>query len=293
MSLLVVHAGPLSLIQDGGRPGLGNLGVGRSGAFDRTAFGQANALLGNRPDAAVIEVLGGGLELRAERPHVVSVTGGVGPLMVDGDPVTQGRATRLRAGQSLRLETVTAGLRTYVAVAGGLDVVRELDSASTDTLSGLGPAPLASGDRIEVGAAGPIPDIEDIPALITTGELTLDVVLGPRDDWFTTVAVRLLLETPWQVSPASDRIGVRLDGPALERALTGELPSEPCLRGSIQVAADGQPIVFGPDHPVTGGYPVIAVVVDAHTDRLAQARPGQALRFRPRSTASSHSSGAA
>jgi allophanate hydrolase subunit 2 len=118
--------------------------------------------------------------------------------------------------------------------------------------------------------------------LLRTGTVTVDVVLGPRDDWFTGAAVRKLLEEPWHVSPASNRIGVRLTGPALERATSLELPSEPCLRGSIQIAADGQPIVFGPDHPVTGGYPVIAVVIDAHTDFLAQARPGQRIRFRRR-----------
>ena len=123
------------------------------------------------------------------------------------------------------------------------------------------------------------PDLEDIPPLGRSGDLTLDVALGPRDDWFTEGAVRLLLESAWQVSPASDRVGVRLTGPTLERSRTDELPSEPCVRGSIQVSADGQPIVFGPDHPVTGGYPVIAVVLDRHTDHLGQAAPGQVVRF--------------
>ncbi len=147
-------------------------------------------------------------------------------------------------------------------------------------MAGLGPAPLRAGDRLEVGPASHPPDLEDIPPLGRSGELTLDVALGPRDDWFTPAAVRLLLESPWQVSPASDRVGVRLTGPLLERSRTDELPSEPCIRGSIQVSADGQPIVFGPDHPVTGGYPVIAAVLDRHTDRLAQAAPGQVVRFR-------------
>jgi allophanate hydrolase subunit 2 len=139
---------------------------------------------------------------------------------------------------------------------------------------------MRAGDRIEVGPPSHPPDLEDVPPIARTGELTLDVALGPRDDWFTPSAIRRLLEAPWQVSPASDRVGVRLTGPVLERSRTTELPSEPCLRGSIQVSADGQPIVFGPDHPVTGGYPVVAVVLDRHTDRLAQAAPGQIVRFR-------------
>jgi biotin-dependent carboxylase-like uncharacterized protein len=282
MSLVVDDPGPLSLVEDQGRPGLGHLGVSTSGAFDRAALRQVNALLGNDPSAAAIEVLGGGLVLRAEGPHLLAVTGGVGPLSVDGDPVAHGRPLRLRAGQRLRVGAITAGLRAYVGVAGGLDASRELGSASSDTLAGLGPAALAAGDRLGVGDPGRTADVEDIPSLTCDGDVTVDVILGPRDEWFAAAAIRQLLETAWQVSSASDRIGVRLEGPRLDRARDDELPSEPCLRGSIQVSADGQPIVFGPDHPVTGGYPVIAVVVDAHIDRLAQARPGQRLRFRRR-----------
>lgn len=173
------------------------------------------------------------------------------------------------------------GLRTYVGVGGGIEVDTELGSASTDTLSWLGPARLARDDVLEVGPAQPTPDLDDVPPLVNSGEVTLDVVLGPRDDWFTPAAVRSLLEVAWRIDQASDRVGVRLVGPSLPRSRQDELPSEPCLRGSIQVAADGQPIVFGPDHPVTGGYPVMAVVVDAHTDLLAQVRPGATIRFRP------------
>jgi len=282
MSLLVVQPGLLSLIEDQGRPGLGALGVCSSGAFDRTALRQVNALLGNDPSAAVIEVLGGGLVLRAEKNHVLAVTGGVGPVRVDDDPVAHGRVLSLHQGQQLHVDSITAGVRAYVGASGGIEVVTELGSASRDTLAGLGPPPLDYGQILDVGGARHAPDAEDIHSLTETGELTLDVVLGPRDDWFTPESVRLLLESAWQVSPASDRIGVRLDGPALDREHDGELPSEPCLRGSIQVTADGRPIVLGPDHPVTGGYPVVAVVVDSDTDRLAQLRPGQILRFRRR-----------
>ncbi|KRC64725.1 hypothetical protein ASE12_08060 [Aeromicrobium sp. Root236] len=279
MTLVVESAGLLTLVQDLGRPGLGHLGVSPSGAFDRPALRQVNLVLGNEPGAAALEVLRGGLELRAETATWVAVTGGAGAITVDGDPRAYGRAVRLHAGERLALGTPGAGLRAYVGVAGGIGVPEELGSRSTDTLARLGPAPLSTGDRLDVGPATHPPDIEDVPPLGRTGELTLDVVLGPRDDWFTAAAVRRLLESPWQVSPASDRVGVRLTGPALERTRTDELPSEPCVRGSIQVSADGQPIVFGPDHPVTGGYPVIAVVLDRHTDRLGQAAPGQVVRF--------------
>lgn len=280
MTLIVDVPGMLSLVQDGGRPGLGHLGVSVSGAFDRGALRQANELLGNTPDAAGIEVLGGGLVLHAERAHRIAVTGAVTEILVDGRSETFGRAVSLSPGETLRLGAPVAGLRTYLGIAGGLHCDPELGSRSTDTLAGLGPAPLSRGDRLSIGPAGPAKDLQDIPPLSRSGDLTLDVILGPRDDWFTPIAIRHLLQDAWQVSPASNRIGVRLTGPQLQRSVNRELPSEPCLRGSIQVAADGQPIVFGPDHPVTGGYPVIAVVVDAHADRLAQAAPGQSLRFR-------------
>ncbi|AWB93338.1 biotin-dependent carboxyltransferase family protein [Aeromicrobium chenweiae] len=279
MTLRVEQPGLLTLVQDPGRPGLGHLGVSAAGAFDRGALRQANALLGNDPDAAAIELLGGGLVLRAAAPHRVAVTGAPGPVTIDGRHVAHGRALRLAAGQLLRVDPPSSGLRTYVGVAGGLDAQPELGSVSTDTLAGLGPAPLVAGDTLHTGREPVPPLLEDVLPLVNSGDITVDVVLGPRDDWFSPVAVRRLLDDPWHVSPSSDRVGVRLVGEPLERSRTDELPSEPCLRGSVQVAADGQPIVFGPDHPVTGGYPVIAVVVDAHTDRLAQARPGQVVRF--------------
>ena len=279
MTLVVESPALRSLVQDLGRPGLGHLGVSPSGAFDRSALRQLNLVLGNEPDAAALEVLGGGLVLRAETSAMVAVTGGAGPITVDGDPAAYGRAIPLHAGQRLALGRPATGLRAYVGVAGGFAAPQELGSRSTDTLAGLGPPPLSTGHRLEVGPPSHPPDIEDIPPIAHTGDLTLDVALGPRDDWFTAAAIRRLLESPWQVSPATDRVGVRLMGPVLERSRAIELPSEPCLRGSIQVSADGQPIVFGPDHPVTGGYPVIAVVLDRHTDWLAQAVPGQVVRF--------------
>jgi allophanate hydrolase subunit 2 len=120
----------------------------------------------------------------------------------------------------------------------------------------------------------------DVPALITSGATSVDVILGPRGDWFAEAAPARLLASGWAVTSTSNRIGIRLDGPELDRRRVDELPSEPCVFGSIQVTSAGSPVVLGPDHPVTGGYPVIAVVAARHLDRLAQLRPGETLRFR-------------
>jgi len=279
MSLLVVAPGPLTLVQDAGRPGLGAQGVGAAGAFDRGAMRHLHALLGDPPEAAVLEVLGGGLRLRAESDHRLAVTGGIGPVHVDGEHVEHGRAFVVHAGQELVVGPVALGVRAYVGVAGGVEVDPVLGSRSADTLSGLGPPRLAADDVIAVGPPAHPAEIEDVPALLTSGVTTVAAVPGPRDNWFTDDAVRAFFSSEWTVSGRSDRIGVRLEGPALEREVTDELPSEPCVRGSVQVVSAGMPVVLGPDHPVTGGYPVIAVVIDDHVDRLAQVRPGEIVRF--------------
>lgn len=280
MSLRVLEPGPLSLVQDLGRPGLGDLGVGPSGAFDRRALRTGNHLVGNAEGAAVIEALGGGLALVATSAHVVAVTGAAGPVTVDGRPVDSARPLALRRGAVLRLGAPVLGLRWTVAVAGGVVVDPVLGSRSTDTLAALGPEPLDRGAEVPVGEPAGSVSLEAFPAVLTSGEVVVRVVLGPRDDWFAPAAVAALVSRPWRVDPVSDRIGVRLDGHSLERARDGELESEPVVRGSIQVTTSGRPVVLGPDHPVTGGYPVIGVVVDADTDLLAQARPGDVVRFR-------------
>ncbi|MCL3837567.1 biotin-dependent carboxyltransferase family protein [Aeromicrobium duanguangcaii] len=278
MSLRVLEPGPLTLVQDQGRPGWADLGVGPSGAFDLRALRAANHLVGNPEDCAALEALGGGLALVATAPHVVAVAGAAGQVSVDGRPVGSGRVLSLRRGDVLRLGAPAVGMRWTVAVAGGFRPEPVLGSRSFDTMAALGPAPLSRGDELVVGRPhGPV-SLETVPAYIAAGEVGVGVVLGPRDDWFTAQAISTLLSCPWRVDPVSDRIGVRLEGPSLDRARTGELESEPVVRGSIQVTSSGRPVVLGPDHPVTGGYPVIGVVVD--TDALAQARPGDVVRFR-------------
>jgi biotin-dependent carboxylase-like uncharacterized protein len=173
------------------------------------------------------------------------------------------------------------GLRSYLAVRGGLVVADELGSRSADLLSGIGPPRLRRCDTLAVGAAPSTPPSGVAVAPHAAGAVTeLPVHPGPRVDWFGPDVLHRLTTQVWRVRTESDRVGVRLDGAALPRERTSELPSEPTLPGAVQVPADGRPIVFGPDAPVTGGYPVIAVLTDAAFDAAAQVRPGDAVRFR-------------
>jgi biotin-dependent carboxylase-like uncharacterized protein len=266
-------------VQDLGRPGFAALGVARAGAFDRGALRLANRLVGNPDGAAALELTLGGLHVRLAAPATVALTGAECPGAPDWNaPVT------LPAGASVRLGAPARGLRSYLAVRGGLALAPVLGSCSTDTLSGLGPASLRRGDVLAVGTATAGP-VSGVAAAGPAPLRHLPIRFGPRADWFTASARQLLATTPWTVRPDSDRVGVRLDGPSLERARTDELPSEATLPGALQVPGDGRPIVFGPDAPVTGGYPVIAVVLDL--DPAAQLRPGDVVRFRPGSDAGS------
>jgi biotin-dependent carboxylase-like uncharacterized protein len=274
-SLTVLATGPLTTVQDGGRPGQGALGIGRSGACDRAAARLANRLVGNGPDAAVLEVTLGGLVLRAGADLVVATTGA----RCSGAHNTP---TTLRAGRELRLGLPPTGLRTYVAVRGGIAVEPVLGSRSTDLLSGLGPSALSAGDVLPVGEpTGPMPGVDLAPVPDPPGgEVTVRVLPGPRADWFPPEASAVLTGTAWEVTGESNRIGLRLAGVALERSRTGELASEGMVRGALQVPPSGQPVLFLADAPVTGGYPVIGYVQDADVDRCGQLRPGQTLRFR-------------
>ena len=280
--LEVLAAGPLATVQDLGRPGLADLGVGVSGAADRAALRLANRLVANPEGAAGLEVTLGGLRLRPHADVLVALTGAPCPVAVGGRVEGPYATLRVPAGVELALGAPLRGLRTYVAVRGGLAVPPVLGSRATDLLAGLGPPPLRPGDRLPVGpppAAHPVVDVAPV-AGPPDGDVELRVRLGPRDDWFTPAARELLLRSAWTASPDSDRVGVRLTGPALERAVPGELPSEGVVPGALQVPPTGRPVLLLADAPLTGGYPVVAVVLAADVDRAAQVRPGQRVLLR-------------
>jgi biotin-dependent carboxylase-like uncharacterized protein len=280
-ALTVLATGPLTTVQDAGRPGQASLGIGRSGSCDRTAAALANRLVGNPLGAAVLEVTFGGLEVRAETELTVVTTGArCAGAAAHNAPV------RLRAGQTIRLGLPESGLRTYLGVRGGIDVPTVLGSRATDVLSGLGPPVVREGDRLAVGTSRePMPDIDLAPVPEpAAGEVTVAVLPGPRGDWFGDRGWSQLTGQSWTVTSDSNRVGLRLDGAPLERVRSGELPSEGMVRGALQVPPSGTPVLFLADHPVTGGYPVIGYVVDqplrSDVDRCAQLRPGQTVRFR-------------
>ncbi|SEG90265.1 biotin-dependent carboxylase uncharacterized domain-containing protein [Actinacidiphila yanglinensis] len=281
--LTVIRSGALTTVQDLGRAGHAHLGVPHSGALDRPAHLLANALVGNAPSAAGLETTVNGCAVRASGPMVAAVTGAACAVRVDGRPVAWGAPVRVPAGAVLDVGAARRGLRSYLAFAGGLDVPPVLGSRATDLLSGLGPAPLADGRELRLGGerSGP-PRAADVHPYAGLGpELVLPLVPGPRDDWFAADAPRVLARGRYEVSPASNRIGLRTAGPALDRVRHDELPSEGMVLGAVQVPPDGRPVVFLADHPTTGGYPVIGVVPEAALWAAAQAAPGTPVRFVP------------
>ncbi len=285
----VVDPGALATVQDLGRVGLAHLGVPRSGALDEPAHRLANRLVGNPEDRATVEVTLSGATFRLDRAATVAVTGAWCPVHTGPGPgsgsgtgsgtgsgrraLPWGTAVTLTAGAVLELGPAEGGLRCHLAVAGGVAVPPVLGSRSTDLLSGLGPAPLRAGDRLPLGSVQGAPrSVEATAATRPAHELR--ILLGPRADWFDPLAVAGLHGSSYAVSSDSNRVGLRLEGPALRRRVRRELPSEGIVLGAVQVPPNGQPVVLLADHPTTGGYPVVGVVASADLPGCAQLRPG-------------------
>ncbi|NYD59339.1 biotin-dependent carboxylase-like uncharacterized protein [Nocardioides marinisabuli] len=280
-SVEVLATGPLCTVQDQGRAGSEHLGVPRAGPLDRPAAALANRLVGNPPGHALLEVTLGGLALRPTAATWVAVTGAAAPVGVDGRAVGLGRAELVPAGAVLRLGAPGAGVRSYVALAGGLDVTPVLGSRATDTLAGVGPPVLAEGQVLALGTPTAPPAPLEAPAASPTGRPTglLRVHPGPRPERLGPRGLAGLCATSYVVGAESNRVGLRLEGPPLGLAGAGELPSEGMVLGAVQVPPSGLPVVFLADHPPTGGYPVVAVVEAADLWQCAQLRPGEPVRF--------------
>jgi biotin-dependent carboxylase-like uncharacterized protein len=273
--------GRSATIQDLGRPGLAELGVGTSGAADQPSFRLANRLVGNPESYAAIEMTFGGLWVRFSRPVLIAITGAPCPFTVNGRLASMYAAVHVAGGAEICLGPPVRGLRSYLAVRGGIGVLPVLGSRSADTLAGLGPAPLAPGSTLVIGKS-PLdyPSVGLVPRPTYPDQPVLRVIPGPRHDWLVDDALATLCDPGgYQVSSQCNRIGARLTGPVLGHRAARELPPEPLVTGALQVPPSGQPILFLADHPVTGGYPVIGVVHDDDLPLAAQARPGQRIRF--------------
>ncbi|WP_082588659.1 urea amidolyase family protein [Terrabacter sp. Root181] len=284
--LEVLATGPLTLVEDLGRPGFADVGVGRSGAADPTAYLLGLRLVGHadagEATPASLEVTLGGLSVRARGDLLVALTGAPCPADVDGRPVPHAAPVALADGQVLTLGVPTVGLRTWLAVRGGVVVAPVLGSRSTDTLARLGPPVPSVGDVLPVGlapASFPVVEVAPQPSF-PTGEVVLDLVPGSRADWCDLSG---LDDVRWTISSRSNRVGIRLEGKQIHRQgayADRELPSEGMVTGAVQVPPGGEPVVFLTDHPVTGGYPVVAVLTPPAVALAAQLRPGQQVRLR-------------
>ena len=289
-----VLAAPMpAVFQDLGRFGQTGQGVSASGALDRGAFNAVNRVVGNPAGTPALELTLGGFSFESNARAVIGLAGASCPVTVRD---AAGRDREFAAYQPIALEpgdTVTighpkTGMRAYLAVRGGFDVAPVLGSAATDTLAVVGPEPVVSGTVLALkndskGLTSVSSD--EIPAvdLPSAGDVvTLDVVLGPRTDWFTQKGIETLTGQLWQVTPQSSRVGIRLAGEVpLERRDSAELPSEGTATGAIQVPHSGQPVLFLADHPLTGGYPVIGAVAEYHLDLAGQVPINAKIRFRP------------
>jgi len=284
----VVRPGLLTTVQDLGRFGYQKYGVTNSGAIDRTALRVANLLLDNDEGCAGLEATAEGPTLRALVDLVVVIVGADMQPRVDGKAVECGAAIEIRSGQILELQRARRGLRTYLAVAGGIDVPVVLGSRSTCLPAAFGGF---RGRILQEGDCLPIGPVERSPALLIGRRLpaewlerigdilTVRVILGPQEDHFTPEGIRTFLSGSYRMTPQMDRVGVRLQGPAILHQAGADIISDSTPLGAIQVASDGQPMVLLADRQTTGGYAKIAVVVQEDLCRLGHAMPGQVVRF--------------
>ena len=277
--------------QDRGRLYQSSQGLSPSGALDQKAMANANRLVGNSLEQPVLEFTYGNARIKALQPSVIAFTGANLPITIKS---AKGKVfvfeknipLAIDEGDEIILGRPLAGFRSYMALRGGFKVEPVLKSASFDSLSNLGPKPLSAGDNIFIAnnsALRPVLlSLDDPYFLPEAGDnVVLDVVMGPRTDWFTEQSIAMFLEKPWQVTAASNRIGIRLQSDAhLERSRSDELPSEGTVTGAIEVPANGEPVLFLRDRPVTGGYPVIANLVEDQIDLAAQIPIGASIRFR-------------
>ena len=288
-ALEVLRAGVLTTVQDRGRIGCQRFGVTVSGAMDDVALRVGNILVGNEQSAAGLEISFLGPRIRFRADVTLALTGAEVDVDLDGQPAPWYEAFRARAGQVLDLRHCTRGMRAYLTVAGGIDVPVRLGSRSTSLAAGFGGfegRPLRDGDVLSVGptigqtARGCACGVSQRWRPVFGSPQIVRVVFGPQDGAFTEAGRRTLLDATYEISPSSDRMGYRLEGPAIEHAGPADIISDWIPLGGIQVPGNGKPIVLLADRQTTGGYTKIATVISPDIPKLVQLRPGEAVRFR-------------
>ncbi|HEY8414770.1 MAG TPA: biotin-dependent carboxyltransferase family protein [Thermaerobacter sp.] len=285
----VLEPGLYTTIQDLGRPGWQHYGVPVQGAADVAALVLGNRLVGNPPGAAALEVTLRGPSLRFHEETVIAVTGADLGAFINDRPLPMGQTALVRPGEVLTFRGGQRGCRAYVCVAGGVDVPEVMGSRSTDPLAGIGGLPGAPGRPLRAGDLVPVGRPPAEPArwlghrarwVFVPDRFVARVVPGPQEEFFPREALDDFFAADYVVTPASDRMGLRLAGPAVRR-LPGEILSEGQPLGAVQVPPGGQPVVLMAGRATAGGYPKLGIVVTPDVSLLAQARPGDRIRFRP------------
>ncbi len=282
-SLKVIRPGMLTTVQDLGRWGHQDAGVPVAGPMDTYSHRRANRLAGNPDNAAALEVTLLGPELEADGDIVCAIAGAEFALTVDGAPVDAARAFVATAGARVRFGARRSGTRATLAVRGGFDVPPALGSRATSVVSRMGPLggrALAAGDVLPIGPAGTVASHRAGRAMkMPSGGARLRVLLGPHDAMFTPEALGTLLGSRFTITPQSNRMGYRLEGPAVRHLGPADILSDATPVGSLQVPASGQPILLMADRQTTGGYPKIATVISADLPLAGQLAPGDWIQF--------------
>ena len=285
MTLTVISPGPLSTIQDAGRFGYMNTGFSPSGAMDTYSMRVANLLVGNSPDDGVIEMTLMGMSVTFDCTSVIALTGADMSPKLNGADIPMYTSVEVNAGDTLTLGVANAGMRSYLAIAGGFDIPLVMGSMSTNlkcAIGGFNGRKLQAGDVIPLRHSIPLSVIgrrSTAPKNSYGNTITLRVLLGPQDDYFTDDGINTFLSTEYTVSAKSDRMGIRLDGTAVENKNGVDIISDGIATGSVQIPSSGTPIIMMADRQTTGGYAKIATVISSDLKLIAQARAGDKIKF--------------
>ncbi len=294
-SITMIKAGPYTTVQDMGRAGHQAVGVPESGALDQAALRLGNALVGNAPHMAGLEICLGGVQIAITSPRRIALTGSVAATMVITDPsghkvtVYANRSFRVHAGQEIHIQGLSGTNTVFLAISGGIGTPLLYGSRATSPnamIGGLDGRLLKDGDNLPLcpdmvrpDAAMGLADRMLSDLTVYDAPASIRVVLGPQDDRFTDQAKAVFLSSTYQVSPMLNRMGMRLDGPVLDHCDNADIASDGIVNGSIQVPGDGKPIILLADHQTTGGYTKMATVIQADLPVLARLKPGDAILF--------------